>query len=78
MARKVTFTNEQWEYIMEKCGVTHEQMQKIDEVTVAGAASDGGSSGPYTVPFTGVKKNDPTMIHQKPGGVCCGHVGEDR
>ena len=73
MAKKVTFSEKQWDYIMEKCGVTPEQMKEIDEAT---ATTNVGSIA-YDVPI-GVKKNDPSLVHQKPGGICCGHVGDEK
>ncbi len=73
MARKVTFSEKQWDYIMEKCGVTPEQMKEIDEATTCSSVG-----GQYTVPFSGVKKNDPSLVHQKPGGITCGHAGDEK
>ena len=79
MAKKVTFSEKQWDYIMEKCGVSPEKMKEIDEATTCssvGASTTRGDIG-YDAPI-GVKKNDPSLVHQKPGGICCGHVGDEK
>lgn len=72
MAKKVTFSKKQLDYIMEKCGVTPEQMKEIDEATTCGSVGASTTRGDMGYDTPGFDTSDKkfwgdSLNHQKAG-----------
>lgn len=81
MARRVRFTEEQMQYIMECNGISPDMLQEDGATTCAsvGAETTRGDIG-YDAPAFNAKKNDKfwkdSMTHNKKGGISCERLKE--